>query len=76
MKAEEDRVVFRTCYFDSYQVKHSWRDRGADRCKRNADRRDKWHQVYSGDTGKTDRHYGREKGHGYRRWKEFVGHTS
>lgn len=27
MKDTEDRVVFSALYFDSYQVKHSWRDR-------------------------------------------------
>lgn len=76
MQAEEDRVVFSTFYSDSYQVKHSWRHRGTDRCNRNVDRRDKWCQVYSGDTGRKGRHHGREKALGYRRWKQFVGHVN
>lgn len=31
MKDTEDRVVFGAFHFDSYQVKHSWRDRRTDR---------------------------------------------
>lgn len=71
MKAEEDRVVFSTFYSDSYQVKHGWRHREAARCSRSISRREKWCQVYSGDTGKKGRHCRREQGLGYRRWKQL-----
>jgi len=40
------------------------------------DRRGKRCQVYNDDAGKKGRHYGSEKGLGYRRWKQFVRHVN